>query len=128
MSILSDTDYADLWATYEEGLTDRCDLRAPVETTVSNQTAKTWPAVTTANVRCALLDGIGAPGSSQDYANSDLPNSRTVMLPRTTTIDVGWRIEPPTGRWAGSTFEVLRAQQPGTTGPAVQCECVEVQP
>lgn len=126
MSILSAADLADLHATYAEALTETCHLKAPVETG-SGQTVKTWPAVTS-TVACALLDGIGNPGSSQDYANSDLPNSRTVMLARGTTVAVGWRIVPTSGIWDGATFDVLAAQPAGTYGPAVQCECVEVQP
>lgn len=128
IDLMTDADLAEMHAVYEESLRDRANLLAPVETTASGQTVKTWPTVTTANVRCAVLDTPGAPGASQDYANSDLPNTRTIAFGQATTVGDGWRVVVTINRWSGHTFEVLKAQQPGTYGPAVQCECVEVTP
>lgn len=115
------------WDLYEEGLRDTCQLRAPVEGASANSiTGKSWPTVS-ATVACAVLDGSGSATGSEMFDNASLPNGRTVQLPRGTTVAENWHITPTTGNWAGATFEVLDVQKAGSYGPAVTCQCVEVQ-
>ena len=127
MSLYTAAELQEMWDLYEEGLLDRCQLRAPVEgTSASSITGKTWPTVS-ATVNCAFLDSPGSAQRSDTFDNSSLPNGRTVQLPRGTTVEENYHITPTTGNWAGATFEVLDVQKAGSYGPAVTCQCVEVQ-
>lgn len=127
MSILTDAELADLWATYEEGLIDTCELRAPVESaSASSITGKTWPTVT-ATAKCAVIDGQGSPRTGEMFDNASLPNTRLIQIPRGTTVAESYHLIPTTGRWAGRTFDVLKVDESGTYGPAVSCQCAEIE-
>lgn len=128
MSILSDAELADLWATYAAGLPETCRLYAPVESgSAGTITDKTWPTITS-TVACAILEGPSPATSGANFDNANLVGDRSIQFPRGTTVDENWHVIPTTGRWAGTIFETLTVEEAGTYGPATSCQVVKVQP
>ncbi len=126
MSILTDAELADLWATYASGLIETCRLYAPVESVDGDTiTGKSWPVVT-ATVRCAVLEGPSPATGDAQIDNAALVGDRSIQFPRNTTVNENWHVVPATGRWAGTTFEILTVEEAGTYGPATSCQVVRV--
>lgn len=121
VSILTDAELVDLWATWEESLIGICQITAAVKTPAGSGYTSTWPAVT-ATVSCALEDvQAGASGLGGEIDILSAHDAKTIWLPRGTSVKAADHIDH-----SGTTYEVARVTQPGEYGPGIACICTRL--
>ena len=124
VAFFTPADITDLWATWDEALTDSCAVSAIASTTTLKQgTARAWPSVTQ-TVPCVQLSQAAAIALGLYVDEISGATQNVILVSRAITINAGYRIVVNAN---GITWSVEGDPKlPGTYDPGVYLQCVKV--